>query len=221
VEGWAARVAWLVGVVAVLALAWERRRWRRPSPGAPPGARVARHRLLSEAANGWPWLALTGLLLIANGASIASRDPTDLDRVIGRVGSCWVRSGSLGPLVACSSSATGTAAGQGEGPTGTPPPDSGRGQPTSCGQLLGRAGVRRQHSRWLGAGECGTFAGDQLGRLSPDVVADGGADDVGVGDPAGGDVRAVSRPRLAVRSPTAGMPGSGGRPKGDLVVFTR
>jgi predicted MFS family arabinose efflux permease len=86
VEGWAARVAWLVGVVAVLALAWERRRWRRPSPGAPPGARVARHRLLSEAANGWPWLALTGLLLIANGASIASRDPTDLDRVIGRAG---------------------------------------------------------------------------------------------------------------------------------------
>jgi hypothetical protein len=84
-KGWAT-VAWLAGLVAVLAMAWERRRWRRPGPGAPPGARVARHRLLSEAANGWPWLALTGLLLIANGASIASRDPTDLDRVIGRAG---------------------------------------------------------------------------------------------------------------------------------------
>jgi hypothetical protein len=103
VEGWAARVAWLVGVVAVLALAWERRRWRRPSSGAPPGARVARHRLLSEAANGWPWLALTGLLLIANGASIASRDPTDLDRVIGRagivLGAVWLAMGVGGLLL--------------------------------------------------------------------------------------------------------------------------
>jgi hypothetical protein len=84
-EGWA-RVAWLAGLVAVLALAWRLRRWRRVDADAPPGSRVTRHRLLYEAANGWPWMALTGLLLIANGASIASRDPTDFDRVIGRAG---------------------------------------------------------------------------------------------------------------------------------------
>ena len=85
-EGWA-RVAWLVGlVVALVALTWRRRRWRRVDADAPPGSRVARHRYLYEVANGWPWLALTGLLLIANGASIASRDPTGRERVIGRVG---------------------------------------------------------------------------------------------------------------------------------------
>jgi predicted MFS family arabinose efflux permease len=84
-EGWA-RVAWLVGLVALLALAWRRQRWRRVDAGAPSGSRVARHRHLYEAANSWPWMALTGLLLIANGASIASRDPTGRDRVIGRVG---------------------------------------------------------------------------------------------------------------------------------------
>ena len=84
-EGWA-RVAWLVGLVALLALTWRRRRWPRVGAGAPPGSLVARHRHLSEAANSWPWMALTSLLLIANGASIASRDPTGRDRVISRVG---------------------------------------------------------------------------------------------------------------------------------------
>jgi predicted MFS family arabinose efflux permease len=84
-EGWA-RVAWLVGLVAVLGLAWERRRWRRVDAGASPGSRVARHQHLYEAANGWPLMALTGLLLIANGASIASRDPTGRERALGRAG---------------------------------------------------------------------------------------------------------------------------------------
>jgi hypothetical protein len=65
-EGWA-RVAWLVGLVAVLALAWERQPWRRADTGASSGSRVARHQHLYEAANGWPWMALTGLLLIATG----------------------------------------------------------------------------------------------------------------------------------------------------------
>ena len=84
-EGWA-RVAWLVGLVAVLALAWRRRRWRRVGPDAPPGSRVARHQHLYRAAIDWPLLLLTGLLLIANGISIASRDPPGHDPVIGRVG---------------------------------------------------------------------------------------------------------------------------------------
>ena len=74
-RGWA-MAAWLVGLVAVLALAWRQRRWRRVGAGGPPGSRVARNRHLSEAANGWPWMALTSLFLLANGANIAGRDPT-------------------------------------------------------------------------------------------------------------------------------------------------
>jgi predicted MFS family arabinose efflux permease len=84
-RGWAT-AAWLVGLVAVLALTWRRRQWRRVGAGPPSGSRVARHRHLYEAANGWPWMALTSLLLIANGANIASLDPTGRDRVIGRAG---------------------------------------------------------------------------------------------------------------------------------------
>ena len=84
-EAWA-RVVWLVGLVAVLALTWRRRQWRRVGAGPPSGSRVARHRHLYEAANSWPWMALTSLLLIANGANIASGDPTGRDRVIGRAG---------------------------------------------------------------------------------------------------------------------------------------
>jgi predicted MFS family arabinose efflux permease len=84
-RGWAT-AAWLAGVVVVLALAWWRRRWPRVGAGAPAGSRVARHQHLYDAANGWPLMALTGLLLIANGASIASRDPAGRERVLGRVG---------------------------------------------------------------------------------------------------------------------------------------
>jgi predicted MFS family arabinose efflux permease len=83
---WLARAAWLVGLVAVLALTWRRRRWRRAGTDAPPGSRVARHQHLYEAANVWPWMALTGLLLIAQGASIASRDPTGQERALGKTG---------------------------------------------------------------------------------------------------------------------------------------
>lgn len=84
-EGWA-RVAWLVGLVVALALAWRTRRWRRFDSDAVPGSRVARHQQLYRAANIWPVMVLTGLGMLGNGASIASHDPTGQERMLGRTG---------------------------------------------------------------------------------------------------------------------------------------
>jgi hypothetical protein len=81
----AGTVAWLAGLAAVLAVLWMGRRWRRDGAAAAPGSRVARHQRLYRADSPWP-LLLTGVLMIVNGAHIASRDPTGHDRVMGRAG---------------------------------------------------------------------------------------------------------------------------------------
>jgi hypothetical protein len=81
-RGWAA-VAWLAGVPAAVTGLWVWWRWRRfgaawwVSP-------VGRHRRRDPSPAGWWWL-LGGLATGFNGGSLAVRNPTGGDHVVGVV----------------------------------------------------------------------------------------------------------------------------------------
>ena len=71
--------AWLAGLVAVVALAWRGRRWRRYGTDGLPESRVARHRYGDPST--WP-LLLLGIWMLISAALRISQDPTGPRRVI-------------------------------------------------------------------------------------------------------------------------------------------